>query len=472
MTEHDDSFDLLGLDFAPAATAAAKASTVEHPKEVDQIHYPSAYDLPNGTEPSSSPSFRANGEEVPPAELGLKRYLVRCEGRWRVRSAPSLNSKVIGTIANGTIVIGEDCSGETLTETPDLQLSELMQQDSSLTPEALNKALESLTTLWVKVTRFEAQEPVGVSDIRRDSATGGGIYCLRRNAVGYGLYQEDTEPQKGALIHLPQALALELRLDAQRAASERNEDVSLTWKLLGAAESFGRFFSSTEEAGFSEDIKTPSSRRKPEDLFELKQREQLKKAMASLRAPLAELVDKATKAGIDENTHDLLVALPKDLSRRFARLRGSILGATKNANALVVRSPEPGMEDVEDDASVPRGVDGSIKELSSFIACSEALERSGAWSCLDTKNRQEVIAFSSSHATDIQKHVRISCKGMKEDATQPSTPGAPGLLDDLLETKPPSRGYAAATTGATSTSSVPPLLPPPPRSSCSVRGPA
>lgn len=462
MTEHDGSFDLLGLDFAPAKPASeSAAATVEKPKELDEIRYPSAYD---GAAPSSSPSFRANGEEVPAAELGLKRYLVRCEGRWRVRSAPSLNSKVIGTIANGTIVVGEDCSGEILTEAPlDLQLSELMQQDSSLSPEALNKALESLTTLWVKVTRFEAQEPVGVSDIRRDSATGGGIYCLRRNAVGYGLYQEDTEPQKGALIHLPQALALELRLDAQRAATERNEDVSLTWKLLGAAESFGRFFSSTEEAGFSEDIKTPSSRRKPEDLFELKQREQLKKAMASLRAPLAELVDKATKAGMDENT-DLLMALPKDLSRRFARLRGSILGATKNANALVVRSPDPG-EDVEEATSLPRAVDGSIKELSSFIACSEALERSGAWSCLDTKNRQEVIAFSSSHATDIQKHVRISCKGMKEDATQPSTPSAPGLID-LLETKPP-RGYAAPST----TSSVPPLLPPPPRSSCSARRP-
>lgn len=458
MTEHDDSFDLLGLDFAPPA-----ASTVEKPKEVDEIRYDSAYN-PNGTAPSSSPSFRANGEEVPAAELGLKRYLVRCEGRWRVRSAPSLNSKVIGTIANGTIVVGEDCSGEILTEAPlELQLSELMQQDSSLSPEALNKALESLMTLWVKVTRFEAQEPVGVSDIRRDSATGGGIYCLRRNAVGYGLYQEDTEPQKGALIHLPQALALELRLDAQRAATEWNEDVSLTWKLLGAAESFGRFFSSTEEAGFSEDIKTPSSRRKPEDLFELKQRDQLKKAMASLRAPLVELVDKATKAGMDENTpSDLLVALPKDLSRRFARLRGSILGATKNANALVVRSPEPGMED--DATSGTPAVDGSIKELSSFIACSEALERSGAWSCLDTKNRQEVIAFSSSHATDIQKHVRISCKGMKEDATHST---APGLLDDLLETKPPSRGYAGTTS-----SNVPPLLPPPPRSSCSVRGPA
>ena len=72
-----------------------------------------------------------------------------------------------------------------------------MQQDASLSPEVLGKALDSLTTLWVKVTKFEAQEQMGVSDIKRDTATGGGIYCLRRNAVGYGLYQDDTEPLTG-----------------------------------------------------------------------------------------------------------------------------------------------------------------------------------------------------------------------------------------------------------------------------------
>eukprot|EP00438_Fugacium_kawagutii_P007992 Skav234598 [mRNA] locus=scaffold5214:176103:189796:- [translate_table: standard] len=191
--------------------------------------------------------------------------------------------------------------------------------------------------------------------------------------------------------------------------------------------------------------------------------------MASLRTPLGELIEKAAKAGMDEHSSDLLVSLPKDLSRRFARLRSSILGASSAANSLVVRSPEPGMENDGDQHGT--GVDGSIKELSGFISCCEALERTGAWSCLDTKTRQEVIAFSTSHAADIQKHVRIYCKEMQGDATTPSTAQKtqPGLLDDLLETKPQvARGYA----GATSTTMVPPLLPPPPRSSCSVRGPA
>jgi len=458
MSEHDDSFDLLGLDFS-----AAVPKTQE---PVEQIHYPS-YQESNGVTPSAgaspgpspSPSFLPNGEEMT-EEADLKRYLVRCEGRWRVRSAPSLNSKVIGTIANGTTVVGQDCSGEILMEAVQETPSSTVQQDANLTPRSLHKAVESLTKLWVKVVRFEASEPVGVSEIRRDTATGGGIYCLRRNAVGYGLYQEDTEPQKGPLVHLPQALALELRLDAQHAASERTEDVSLTWKLLGAAESFGRFFS--DEAGFSEDIKTPSSRRKPEDMFELKQRDQLKKAVASLRTPLKELTEKATEAGIDES-NDLLAALPKDLSRRFARLRSLILSASAAANALVVRTSEP----VPSDGQM---VDGSIKELSGFIACCETLERTGAWACLDTKNRQEVIAFSTTHAADLQKHVRMRCKEMRDADVTPSTPQQPGLLDDLLETRPPSSsggyGKSAAPT------MVPPLLPPPPRSSCSVaRGP-
>ncbi|CAE7344018.1 unnamed protein product, partial [Symbiodinium necroappetens] len=247
-------------------------------------------------------------------DIRLKRYSVRCEGRWRVRSAPSLSSKVIGTIAHGTVVLGEDCAGEILAQ----GMSGTMpvpsfQQDMSMPSSILQEALDSITALWVKVTRFEAQEPMGVSEIKRDSATGGGIYCLRRNAMGYGLYQSSAEPRDGPLILLPEHLGLELRLDAQRAASDRTEDVSLTWKLLGAAETVGRFFSSAEdEVGMKEDMQAVSaSLRRPEDLFEVKQREQLKKAVAALRVPLAELLAKANGEG---RAADLLAGLPKDVS--------------------------------------------------------------------------------------------------------------------------------------------------------------
>ncbi|CAK9006514.1 unnamed protein product [Durusdinium trenchii] len=440
-----DTFDLLGLD-APAQVVkpvtSAPTSTL---LDVDPVA---------GTSTTGAMVNMGEDQASHPSSLEIesgKRYVVRCEGRWRVRSAPSLNSKVIGTIANGTIVFGEDCSGEVHPETSVQDMEGLMQQDESIEPEVLQKALGSLTALWVKVTKLEAQEPMGVSDIKRDTATGGGIYCLRRNAVGYGLYQENAEPLTGPLIHLPPGLGLELRLDAQRAASERTEDVSLTWKLLGAAESLGRLFGS-DESGFSEDIKTPS-RRRPEDLFELKQRDQLKKALSSLRAPLVELVEKA-KEGHHES-QALLTTLPRDLSRQFARLRSSVLAAHAEANSLVVRP----MQETEEKSGGP--LMGSIEELSNFNAACEALERTGAWACLDAKIRQEVIAFSASHAQEIQKHLRIRCKELGHEAT-PQTPQDTGVLDDLLDTAAPSRG------GYTSTMAVPPLLPPPPVSSCSV----
>ena len=113
----------------------------------------------------------------------------------------------------------------------------------------------------------KAQEPVGVSEIRRDTSTGGesqwigihpvdipsdwntpvdiklgkmvgclnilkhlkpwvrlavpggGIYCLRRNAVGYGLYQVEDR-MWSALALIPQVTASTLSLDAKPAGNE------------------------------------------------------------------------------------------------------------------------------------------------------------------------------------------------------------------------------------------------------------
>ncbi|CAE7368653.1 unnamed protein product [Symbiodinium natans] len=408
---------------------------------------------------------KLGGEEPSSEDLHLKRYSVRCEGRWRVRSAPSLSSKVIGTIAHGTVVVGQDCAGEILPQgMSGTAPIPSFQQDTSLPSDVLQEALESLTALWVKVVRFEAQEPMGVSEIKRDSATGGGIYCLRRNAMGYGLYQSNTEPRDGPLILLPEHLGLELRLDAQRAASDRVEDVSLTWKLLGAAETVGRFFSlsAEDEAGINEDIQAASLRR-PEDLFEVKQREQLKKAMAALRVPLSDLV---AKVDGESSAADLLAGLPKDLSRRFSRLRHALTAAASETNSLVVCPRGAGQEDtmpVEDVANAAMDdhkVEGSVQDLSDFIAVCEKLERTGSWTCVETQLRQEVIAFSTKHGQEIQKFVRLRCKDLAQMVVQDTSPSAPGLLDDLIETKPKSVGG--------STAFALPLLPPPPSSVCSV----
>ncbi|CAJ1436654.1 unnamed protein product, partial [Effrenium voratum] len=329
-----NGIDLLGLDEAPApAPPVTPPSPARQQAKQDSelIAYPSAYESGYGT---AAATVLEGSKE--------KRYVVRCEGRWRVRNAPSLSSRVIGTVATGTVVIGEDWGGEIDSkEIVDLEPTGLTQQDDRLTTEVLNKALTSLTELWVKVTRLEAQEPMGVSEIRRDAAAGG-IYCLRRNAMGYGLYQDDAEPLEGPMVLLPERLSLELRLDAQKAASERNEDVSLTWKLLGAAESLGRLFS--DEVGLNnEDLKVPAKVRRPEDMFELKQRDQLKKAVASVRAPVTELVEKAVEQNLDG---DLLAGLPKDLWRRFARLREALVTATKEADSFVVCPQNAGREEM------------------------------------------------------------------------------------------------------------------------------
>ncbi|CAJ1367983.1 unnamed protein product [Effrenium voratum] len=134
---------------------------------------------------------------------------------------------------------------------------------------------------------------------------------------------DDAEPLEGPMVLLP-------------------EDVSLTWKLLGAAESLGRLFS--DEVGLNnEDLKVPAKVRRPEDMFELKQRDQLKKAVASVRAPVTELVEKAVEQNLDG---DLLAGLPKDLWRRFARLREALVTATKEADSFVVCPQNAGREEM------------------------------------------------------------------------------------------------------------------------------
>lgn len=463
MAELDD-FDLLGLevpDDRQAGYPLEPSNTLEtrEAREYQEDVPPVQSDL---CEP---PKLEGHTEDI-----RLKRYSVRCEGRWRVRSAPSLSSKVIGTIAHGTVVLGEDCAGEILAQgmsgtTP----VPSFQQDMSMPSSILQEALDSITALWVKVTRFEAQEPMGVSEIKRDSATGGGIYCLRRNAMGYGLYQSSAEPRDGPLILLPEHLGLELRLDAQRAASDRTEDVSLTWKLLGAAETVGRFFSSAEdEVGMKEDMQAVSaSLRRPEDLFEVKQREQLKKAVAALRVPLAELLAKANGEG---RAADLLAGLPKDVSRRFSRLRSSLIAATSETNSLVVcprwagqeEMTGPIVQDAANTAAFDVKVEGNGQDLLNFVAVCEKLERTGSWTCVEAHLRQEVIAFSTKHGQEIQKYVRLRCKDASQVVVQhgePTSPSASGLLEELIETKPQSVSSKASTL---------PLLPPPPSSVCSV----
>ncbi|CAE8623141.1 unnamed protein product [Polarella glacialis] len=457
------SFDLLGLSAEPVPREAPKeqaqavqaAISVGFSEDEPVIAYPPAWQSSENVGTVSStwndPGLTAYGSTGADSEPGQKHFIVRCEGRWRVRSAPSLSSKVIGTIAHGTKVLGQDhyLSGERPADAVYKPAAIRMPDGSAASPEMSREAVHSISSLWVRVLRLEAQEPLGISEIKRDHATGGELYCLRRNAMGYGLYEADIEPLEGPLITLPENLAVELRLDAQRAASDKSEDVSLTWKLLGAAESVGRFFSSMaggdeDEGGINEDMK-PQARRRPEDVFEVKQREQLKKAAAGLRTPLLKLIHKASSENVAASG-DLLVGLPKEVGRRFARLRVNLVASSCSSSMLVVSDISQASPAVSSDQkaalSSGPGAEGCLVELQQFVQLLERAERTGGWADVSSELRQEVINFSTKYARDLEDYARIQCKAVQ--ALGPGGVGSPpgedfapdSLLGDLMAAGP------------------------------------
>lgn len=248
--------------------------------------------------------------------------------------------------------------------------------------------------LWVEVVRLEAQESYGVSDIKRDMSSGGGMYCLRRNALGYGLYEIGVENLDGPLVTLSEDLTTELRSDAQRATVDRQDDVSLTWKILGAADSLSswmeRLGPSPAGAGVTEDLKS-TMRRRPDDVFETKQREQLRAAAASLKSACIKL--------LEARPTDCASSFPRDLRPRFARLRAALFEAA--TSVPVVRSSE-----CPESAETPYG-SGEVPE---FIEVLAHIEKTGGWLEMSSGLRSEVIAFSR-HAREIESHALELAKG-------------------------------------------------------------
>lgn len=461
-----------------------------HRKEDEVIRYPPAWQTLGHT--GDVAASAAPGAQLPdePFALGtvfdegdssssapapvVRQFIARCEGRWRVRSAPSLNSKVIGSIASGTVVIGEDDLSSP-TPRPPLFNDEASGTSAPQEPSTIH-------SLWVRVHRFEAKEPSGVSEIKRDIGSGGVMFCLRRNALGYGLYEVDVEPLDGPLIHLPHELSYELRGDAQRANAERNEDVSLTWKLLSAFDNVQRIFSGLsaqgdEAIGVNRDLR-PAVKRRPEEAFEVKQREQLKRAAGVLRNAVAKLV----LAGSSYDAEvDITQYLQAEMRGPFARLRASVNAA---AEAL------PGMAESE---QVQEVQEGGVSELDRFSQHCARIETSGPWPELGYELRQEVVSFSRKHAADLESCARRMQKMNRTASSDSPTaalkaisrsqgPGAssqrtpatplpavlnPGIdapLVDVSAVKPPTP--TVTPTSAAGASQGLPLLPPPPAPTC------
>jgi len=444
--------DLLGLDFGeqPAVELnkaddlflqpeSTHTESAQHRLEDDSaIAYPPAW----------STAIRSVEDEDPSSPSGLREFTVRCQGRWRVRNAPSLNSRVVGSVSSGTIVFGHNAVMPGTNQTP-------------------SSASDSLNCLWVRVSRFESKEAGGVSEIRHDKASGGAMYCLRRNALGYGLYENGVESLEGPLIFLPEELATDLRDDAQRTNIERNEDVSLTWKLLSAADSFSRFFS--PESGVDE-MKLPTKKR-AEEIFEVKQRELLKKSAASLSSITTKITSARSSASGRE---DLTAQLPKEVRGRYARLRSALAEASANL---------PGTNEMEpSSASGQAEIEGCSAELQTFAAHCLRLERAGGWPELTHEVRQEIIHFTQRHLPDLESHARTLSRGSKkpDSGSSPTispiaksepqspikmvpSPTAKATVDidsiDLLGGGKSSNGYRKTSNGS---SGMCAFLPPPP----------
>lgn len=466
----DSSFDLLGLGAleAPEHSARPQSAPIQAASAPPPVAQPVASAPPSavaapaqGAAAPSSGAAEVNGREGTttvtdfqrpqsgaPLDPGSRRFVVRCEGRWRVRSAPSLSSKVIGTVANGTVVIAREEPGEGAFS---------LHSGTNGTDSTAQGGAYMIGSLWVRVTRFEAQEPMGVSEIKRDTASGGELYCLRRNALGYGLYEVGIEPLDGPLITLPENLSSELRSDAQRAAADKAEDVSLTWKLLSAAESVGKFFramSGVDEGGVNEDMK-PQVRRRPEEVFEVRQREQLKKSAGTLKKATQKIIEKA-----NGQQGDVLANMQKEVSRRYARLRSSLAETTQSAPLIVSPQTTP-------HAIRPARVsEGSIQDLEHFSELLARLERTGGWPELGGDLRQEVINFCTKHTTDLEVFARSLGKssGLERLTSTDSASGSMAALSGPCHSAPVPRLESPA-----GTPSVPrgplPLLPPPPKSS-------
>merc|ERR1712187_485792 len=169
------------------------------------------------------------------------------------------------------------------------------------------------------------------------------------------------------------------------------EDVSLTWKLLGAADKAVQFFSSLrpidENRRFASHAlrhTLPNPKRmQPNELFESRQQDQMKQAANSLRDAVMKLITASGTTNADQATY----RLPVEIRCRFARLRQRLVEALGNG-----QSPVP-------DAHA------SAVNLERFVSICNYLAQADSGS-IDRDVRQEFISFSQRHAQDLELHCR------------------------------------------------------------------
>uniref|UniRef100_A0A7S2C6M6 Uncharacterized protein n=1 Tax=Alexandrium andersonii TaxID=327968 RepID=A0A7S2C6M6_9DINO len=206
--------------------------------------------------------------------------------------------------------------------------------------------------------------------------------------------------------------------------------------------------SAVDEGGVNEDMK-PQVRRRPEEVFEVRQREQLKKSAGSLKKAILKIVSKA--GGTQDNA---LAGLTKDVARPFSRLRSSVADSARASAAFLPQasaSPAPTNHMCDLTSQV---AEGSVADLERFADLLARLERTGGWPELGNELRQEVINFSIKHAAELESHARTLGKA-------PPAEEVLGSMDSVV-CNPIQKPGSASGKPLQSGGIILPLLPPPP----------
>lgn len=121
-----------------------------------------------------------------------------------------------------------------------------------------------------------------------------------------------------------------------------------------------------------------------------------------------------TKAGTCEG--DILEGLPKEVGRRFGRLRTQLVTSYADSSPLVLNSQSlprstPSTPVIEQQELGEQFQVGSAEDFGKFIELCERLERTGGWAELTNALRQEVTNFSMKHARDLEQHAKALGKG-------------------------------------------------------------
>jgi hypothetical protein len=200
--------------------------------------------------------------------------------------------------------------------------------------------------------------------------------------------------------------------------NEPAEDVSLTWKLLGAADNVVQFFSSMApiQENFNRRQTLPNPKRvHPNVLFERKQQDLMQQAAHTLR----DAVKKLIAASGTTNAEMATMRLPMEIRSRFTRLRIRLAEALRSGGEQ------------------SSNVNGMASDLERFVSMCNYLAQTDP-SKVDPDLRQEFVNFSQRHAQDLESHCR-TFRWQEEGAYRGSDGGgASGLVRGTVTRPPPS----------------------------------